>query len=146
MSNRPRPANMTRPTWDETRWPTPAEWLDWLLEQDDDGRLYLAGRAIDDAQTAARCIEHGHDSLHTALGDVRAAHRIAADSADRFRDVLAECLSHIDENPGDDALVVELRQHFGKTGPEPTRWRDFCAGALSQVDQIRAARAEQEAE
>lgn len=72
--------------------------------------------------------------------DERAARKVAGDSADRFRDVLSECLGHEDENPGDDVLVRELRAHFGRTGPEPTRWRDFCTGALAVVDQINAER------
>lgn len=70
------------------------------------------------------------------VDDERAARRTAGDAADRFRDVLSECLGHPDENPGDDVLVSELRHHFGKTGPEPTRWRDFVTGARAQVDQI----------
>lgn len=70
---------------------------------------------------------------------LRAALKTASESADRFRDVLSEALGHPDENPGDDALVAELRRHFGKTGPEPTRWRDFLIGARAQVDQINAA-------
>lgn len=81
-----------------------------------------------------------HTAEGDALADERAARKIAGDSADRFRDVLSECLGHKDENPGDDVLVRELREHFGKTGPEPTRWRDFCAGALAVVDQINAER------
>ena len=81
-----------------------------------------------------------NDALQKMLDDERAAKKVAADAADRFRDVLSECLGHPDENPGDDALVAELREHFGKTGPEPTRWRDFCSGALAVVDQINAER------
>jgi hypothetical protein len=80
------------------------------------------------------------DALRALLDDERAARRVAADAADRFRDVLSECLGHPDENPGDDVLVAELRDHFGRTGPEPTGWRDFIAGALAQVDQINAER------
>lgn len=81
-----------------------------------------------------------NDYLRAALKDERAAKRIAADAADRFRDVLSECLGYEDENPGDDVLVRDLREHFGKTAPEPTRWRDFCAGALAVMDQINAER------
>jgi hypothetical protein len=55
--------------------------------------------------------------------------------------VLSECLGHPDENPGDDVLVAEVREHFGKSGPEPTRWRDFLSGALATIDQINADRA-----
>jgi hypothetical protein len=85
-------------------------------------------------------IEHTteKDALRKMLDDERAAKKVAADAADRFRDVLSECLGHEDENPGDDVLVSELRAHFGRTGPEPTRWRDFCSGALAFVDQINA--------
>lgn len=82
-----------------------------------------------------------HGDNGAALWDARAAHRTAAAAADRFRDVLAECLGHAEENPGDDTLVAEVRSHFGRPGPEPTRWRDFLTGALAQVDQIRADRA-----
>jgi hypothetical protein len=43
----------------------------------------------------------------------------------------------------DDALTArdDLREHFGKTGPEPRRWRDFVTGARAVVDQINADRA-----
>lgn len=79
--------------------------------------------------------------LRAALDDERGAKRVAADAADRFRDVLSECLGYPDENPGDDVLVRDLRAHFGKTGPEPTRWREFCTGARATLDQINADRA-----
>jgi hypothetical protein len=69
--------------------------------------------------------------------DYREAWRLAGDQLDRFRDVLTECLNH-PENPGDEVLLADLREHFGKTGPEPTRWRDFLTGALAQLDQIAA--------
>ena len=108
-----------------------------------------AGRAFRDS-IARRLLAAGYrraappDTLRAAveaLADERAAKKVAADAADRFRDVLSECLGHEEENPGDDALVAEVREHFGKSGPEPTRWRDFCAGALAQLDQIAADRA-----
>lgn len=70
------------------------------------------------------------------------AHRVAAAAADRFRDVLAEALGYEDENPGDEVLIRDLRAHFGKTGPEPTRWREFLTGAQAVVDQINAERRE----
>lgn len=70
--------------------------------------------------------------------DERKAKQTAAGAADRLRDVLCEALGH-DENPGDDQLVADLRARFGKTGPEPTRWRDFMAGAEAIRDQINAA-------
>jgi hypothetical protein len=73
--------------------------------------------------------------------DERVAKQIASEAADRFRDVLSEALGYPDENPGDDALVAALREHFGKTGPEPRRWRDFVTGARAVVDQINADRA-----
>lgn len=72
--------------------------------------------------------------------DARGGYRVAAEAADRFRDVLSECLGHADENPGDDVLIADLRSHFGMTGPEPTRWRDFCTGARAALDQIEADR------
>lgn len=77
--------------------------------------------------------------LRAELDDQRQAKQTAAGAADRFRDVLSDALGHGDENPGDDALVAELRAHFGKTGPEPTRWRDFLTGAEAIRDQINAA-------
>ena len=80
-----------------------------------------------------------HDALRRERDDAVGGYRVAAESADRFRDVLAEALGYEDENPGDDALIRDLRARFGKTGPEPTRWRDFCTGARAVVDQINAA-------
>lgn len=79
------------------------------------------------------------DQLRAELEDQRKAYQTAAGAADRFRDVLAEALGHADENPGDDVLVAELRARFGKTGPEPTRWRDFLVAAGAIRDQINAA-------
>lgn len=79
------------------------------------------------------------DQLRAELKDQRKAYRTASGAADRFRDVLAEALGHADENPGDDVLVAELRAHFGKTGPEPTRWRDFLTSAGAVRDRINAA-------
>ena len=79
------------------------------------------------------------DRLNATVADELAAKRIAADSANRFRDVLADALGHEDDNPGDDVLVAELRAHFDRTGPEPTRWRDVLAGARAQIDQLDAA-------
>lgn len=80
------------------------------------------------------------DRLAAALDDQRRAKQTAAAAADRFRDVLSEALGHPDENPGDDVLVADLRMHFGKVGPEPTRWRDFLVSAEAVRDQINAAR------
>ncbi|GAA4176503.1 hypothetical protein [Gryllotalpicola koreensis] len=71
--------------------------------------------------------------LVTALEDEKAAHRIAADAADRFRDVISEVLG-LHENPGDDELVRQIRDLHGRTGPEPTRWRDFITGAKAAVE------------
>lgn len=79
-------------------------------------------------------------ALRYELDDQRAAKQTAGGYLDRFRDVLSEALGHPDENPGDDVLVAELREHFGKTGPEPTRWRDFITGATAIKDQINAER------
>lgn len=87
------------------------------------------------ADTAAAKAE---GSREAQLADERAARKIAGDAADRFRDVLSECLGHDDENPGDDTLVREVRAHFDKTGPEPTRWRDFCTAALARAEQVTA--------
>lgn len=78
------------------------------------------------------------DPLRAELEDQRAARRTAAESADRFRDVLAEALGHVDSNPGDDVLVAELRARFGLTGPEPTRWRDLVTGYQAVIDQLNA--------
>lgn len=70
------------------------------------------------------------------IHNLQQAYRTASESADRFRDVLAEALGYPDENPGDDVLIADLRRHFGKTGPEPTRWREFVARSLAIVEQI----------
>lgn len=78
-------------------------------------------------------------ALHAELEDQRAARQTAAAAADRFRDVVCEALGHDDDNPGDDTLIAELRTHFGKTGPEPTAWRDRLAGYEAIRDQINAA-------
>jgi len=71
--------------------------------------------------------------LIAAVEDERAARRIAGEAADRFRDVVSEVLG-LDENPGDDELIVRLRSLHGKTGPEPRRWRDFITGAKAYVE------------
>ena len=96
--------------------------------------LLAEGYTTSPAPEATETVEH----LQARLDDETAARRIAGGAADRFRDVLSECLGHADENPGDDVLVTELRQHFGKTGPEPTRWRNFLTGARAVMDQINA--------
>jgi len=70
--------------------------------------------------------------------DLRAAYKIASDTCDRFRDVVSEVLG-LDENPGDDELVRQLRALHGKSGPEPTRWREFLTGSIARLDQIAAA-------
>lgn len=80
------------------------------------------------------------EKLRAERDDARGGYRVAAEALDRFRDVVADCLGHSDENPGDDALIALLREHFGKTGPEPRRWRDFVTGARAVVDQINADR------
>lgn len=81
-----------------------------------------------------------NDALRRERDDALGGYRVAAESADRFRDVLADALGYGGENPGDDVLIRDLRAHFGRTGPEPTRWRDFCTGARAVVDQINAER------
>lgn len=83
------------------------------------------------------------EALRLELDDQRKAYRTASDAADRFRDVVCEVLGHDEENPGDDALVTQLRQHFGKTGPEPTNWRNRLAGYEAVRDQINAAARDQ---
>lgn len=83
------------------------------------------GEAYDVADAVLAEVQPELDRQAAELADARAAKRTAAASADRFRDVLSEALGHPDENPGDDTLVAELRQHFGQSGPEPTRWRDY---------------------
>jgi len=72
------------------------------------------------------------DELVADLQDKRAAWQIAADAADRFRDVICEVLD-LDSNPGDDALVEQLRARFSKSGPEPRRWRQRLQDALEEV-------------
>lgn len=103
----------------------------------EDRALDLSGDYYEPASPAPEAIETV-EHLQARLDDQTAARRIAGGAADRFRDVLSECLGHADENPGDDVLVTELREHFGKTGPEPTRWRDFLTGARAVMDQINA--------
>lgn len=68
-----------------------------------------------------------NEDLQTRFDDVYKAWRLAAGYTDRFRDVVADCLGYIDSQPGDDVLIAELREHFGRTGPEPTRWREFTS-------------------
>lgn len=80
------------------------------------------------------------DALRRERDDAAGGYRVAAEALDRFRDVLADALGYVDENPGDDVLIRDLRAHFGRTGPEPTRWREFCTGARAVVDQINAER------
>lgn len=65
------------------------------------------------------------EDLQTRFEDAYKAWRMAAENTDRFRDVVADCLGYVDDQPGDDVLIAELREHFGRTGPEPTRWREF---------------------
>ena len=79
--------------------------------------------------------------LRESLADESAARRVAADCADRFRDVLSEVLG-LGENPGDDELVRQIRDAHGKYGPEPRRWRDLMTGAEAVRDQIIAERRE----
>ena len=71
--------------------------------------------------------------IRDALRDECEAHRIAAEAADRFRDVLCEVLD-LGENPGDDELVALIRKVHGKSGPEPRRWRDFITGAKAHLE------------
>jgi hypothetical protein len=100
--------------------------------------LSMAQAALD---TLTPVLDAAVREAKAAEQNEREAKQIAAGAADRFRDVLSECLGHPDENPGDDVLVAEVREHFGKSGPEPTRWRDFLSGALATIDQINADRA-----
>ncbi|MEU9515893.1 hypothetical protein [Micromonospora sp. NPDC048169] len=71
--------------------------------------------------------------LRAALDDEKAGRRVAGEAADRFRDVVTEILG-LDDNPGDDELISQLRALHGKTGPEPRRWRDFITGAVAHVE------------
>jgi hypothetical protein len=80
------------------------------------------------------------DALRDEVEDLRGGYRQASAYLDRFRDVVAECMGYGDENPGDDQLLATLRAHYGRTGPEPTRWREFVAGAEALRDQIAAAK------
>ena len=103
----------------------------------------VGGQAVDDiaaavADEVVAPLEAERDRLRWERDEERAARRTAAECADRFRDVLAEALGYADENPGDDTLVATLREHYGRTGAEPTRWRDFLAAARAQVDQVAA--------
>ena len=74
----------------------------------------------------------GRRSLQLQLDDEREAKRVAAEAADRFRDVLTECVG-LESNPGDDELVRLIRARSGKRGPEPTRWRDFLEAQLARL-------------
>ncbi|RPE27334.1 hypothetical protein [Kitasatospora cineracea] len=96
-------------------------------------RLTRARERVTWAQADRQQLREENAQLHGELHNSRAAHRTASETADRFRDVLADALGHPDENPGDDVLVTELRRHFGRTGPEPTRWRDL----VQRADQLR---------
>lgn len=78
-------------------------------------------------------------AVEALAADERGGRQVAAEAADRFRDVVSEALG-LDENPGDDALVRDLRAHFGKTGPEPRRWRDFLDGQLTRLGPADTAR------
>jgi len=78
----------------------------------------------------------GQGSVLELLENEREAKRIAAEAADRFRDVLTECLE-LESNPGDDELVRRIRSYFGKRGPEPTMWRDFLAAQLARLPEDR---------
>lgn len=71
--------------------------------------------------------------LRAALADEKGGRHVAAEAADRFRDVISEVLG-LDENPGDDELVRLLRACHGKSGPEPRRWRDFITGAEAHLE------------
>jgi hypothetical protein len=72
-------------------------------------------------------------TMAAALSDARAAHRTAAESADRYRDVVSQVLG-LNENPGDDELVARLLAAHGMAGaPESTRWRDFLGTAKMQL-------------
>ena len=92
-----------------------------------------------DRKTASTINDVQLDQLYADLEDQRAARQTAAGAADRFRDILCEALGHPDDNPGDDTLITQLRAHFGKAGPEPTKWRDRLVGYEAARDQINAA-------
>jgi hypothetical protein len=77
--------------------------------------------------------ENQSADLADALHNEREARKIAGAAADRFRDVITEVLN-LPENPGDDALIEQIRARHGKTGPEPTTFRDFCAGAVAHLE------------
>jgi len=78
----------------------------------------------------------GRRSLETQLADEHEAKRIAAESADRFRDILTDCLG-LESNPGDDELVRRIRRHFGKRGPEPRMWRNFLDEQIARLPEDR---------
>lgn len=99
----------------------------------------LQAEYLDCADAVLAVILPHLDWLGAEVEDQRAAKRIAAEAADRFRDVVCEALGYPKENPGDDVLVAELRASFGKTGPEPTAWRNRLAGYEAIRDQINAA-------
>lgn len=67
--------------------------------------------------------------------DAVAAYRKSSSYLDRFRDVVLEVLD-MDDNPGDDIMLDKLREHFGKTGPESTKWRDRLVGYEAEIKEI----------
>src|SRR5690606_2951441 len=78
--------------------------------------------------------EAEREQLRAAAEDEQKARKIAGGAADRFRDVVCEVLGYGAENPGDDVLITELRALHGKSGPEPTRWRDFLTGSIAHLE------------
>jgi len=117
---------------------TPAERAAWNAI----GHDQTHWSAVQKALAAALPVHAAEATAHVRaeLDDIRGAYRIASSVADRFRDVVCDAIGFVDENPGDDEALAELRRQHGRTGPEPRRWRDVCAGALATLDQIHAGR------
>jgi hypothetical protein len=55
-------APMKPKTWPELQWPTPGEWLDWLLSNPRHVQLVIAARVLDNADRAHVCLVMDHES------------------------------------------------------------------------------------
>lgn len=89
-------------------------------------------------RAALRAAADQLEAVQAELEDVHVGYRMSSAALDRFRDVVCEVIGFENENPGDDVSLGLLRDRAGKTGPEPTRWREFITAARAQVDQINA--------
>lgn len=81
-----------RRPWPEMRYPTPTEWLDWLLALDRRSQELIAERCLILQQQRARCIQADHESFvwqaRRAEADRRAVARATSDRRSRSTDEL----------------------------------------------------------